>query len=192
MNKNLSTVILLNGPSSSGKSTLAQALQEKLETPFLHIGIDKIIEMMPWHLNNWEGGKSEMGFWWKESRDQENHKIYEIQMGPYAKKIRDVYKEVVKTLANNALNIIVDEVAFGNVEMQVWREKLKDFNTYYIGINSELHTLEEREKVRGDRILGSARHQFYTVHEDIQYDLIINTDKESLEDSIDKIIKLIK
>lgn len=53
-------------------------------------------------------------------------------MGLYARKIRDAYKEVVKTLANNGLNIIVDEVAFGNIEMDVWREKLKDFNTYYI------------------------------------------------------------
>jgi chloramphenicol 3-O phosphotransferase len=31
-------IIYLNGPSSSGKTTLAKALQHALENPFLHIG----------------------------------------------------------------------------------------------------------------------------------------------------------
>ena len=33
-------IIYLNGPSSSGKTTLAKALQHAFEEPFLHIGID--------------------------------------------------------------------------------------------------------------------------------------------------------
>ncbi len=36
-------ILVLNGPSSSGKSTLSNLLQEKLKDPFLHIGIDKMI-----------------------------------------------------------------------------------------------------------------------------------------------------
>jgi len=40
-------VIYLNGPSSSGKTELAKALQEALDKPFLHVGIDKVIGMMP-------------------------------------------------------------------------------------------------------------------------------------------------
>jgi len=36
-------IIYLNGPSSSGKTTLAKALQDVFEEPFLHVGIDKII-----------------------------------------------------------------------------------------------------------------------------------------------------
>ena len=40
-------VIYLNGPSSSGKTTLAGALQEALDGMWLHVGIDKMISMMP-------------------------------------------------------------------------------------------------------------------------------------------------
>lgn len=40
-------IIYLNGPSSSGKTTLAKALQHAFEEPFLHVGIDKIIGWMP-------------------------------------------------------------------------------------------------------------------------------------------------
>jgi chloramphenicol 3-O-phosphotransferase len=58
-------IIYSNGPSSVGKTTLAKALQQKLGQPFLHIGIDKVIEMMPDKLNNWEGGAAPLGFSWK-------------------------------------------------------------------------------------------------------------------------------
>lgn len=40
-------IIYLNGPSSSGKTTLAKALQHAFDDPFLHVGIDKIIGWMP-------------------------------------------------------------------------------------------------------------------------------------------------
>lgn len=49
-------IIYINGPSSSGKTTLAQLLQQELDPPFLHIGIDRVIGMMPDKLNDWEGG----------------------------------------------------------------------------------------------------------------------------------------
>ena len=37
------TIILLNGASSSGKSTLAQALQTQLHAPFWHYSIDHLL-----------------------------------------------------------------------------------------------------------------------------------------------------
>lgn len=41
------TIILLNGVSSSGKTSILNALQEILEEPFLNAGIDKFIWMLP-------------------------------------------------------------------------------------------------------------------------------------------------
>ena len=38
-------VIFLNGPSSTGKTTIARLLQEKLPEPYMHVGIDKLIGM---------------------------------------------------------------------------------------------------------------------------------------------------
>ena len=51
-------IIYLNEPSSSGKTTLAKALQHTFDEPFLHIGIDKIIGWMPEKVNDWIGGKA--------------------------------------------------------------------------------------------------------------------------------------
>jgi chloramphenicol 3-O phosphotransferase len=38
------TIIFINGASSSGKSTIARALQARLEDPFWHISIDHLRE----------------------------------------------------------------------------------------------------------------------------------------------------
>jgi chloramphenicol 3-O phosphotransferase len=43
----LGTILLLNGASSSGKTTLLEALQATLDEPFLNAGIDKFIWMLP-------------------------------------------------------------------------------------------------------------------------------------------------
>jgi len=43
----MTKIIFLNGPSSSGKSSVAKELQKILPEPYMHIGIDAVISMMP-------------------------------------------------------------------------------------------------------------------------------------------------
>ncbi len=44
---NTGKIIFLNGASSSGKSTIAVLLQQRLEEPFLHMSLDAFIGMLP-------------------------------------------------------------------------------------------------------------------------------------------------
>ncbi len=55
-------IIYLNGPSSSGKTTLARGLQHAFEDLFLHVGIDKIDGWMPEKVNDWTGGEASLGY----------------------------------------------------------------------------------------------------------------------------------
>ena len=41
------TIILLNGTSSSGKTSIVKALQDSMEEPYLDMGIDRFIWMLP-------------------------------------------------------------------------------------------------------------------------------------------------
>ncbi len=181
-------VIYINGPSSSGKSTLTKALQQEFDVPFLHIGIDKVIGMMPDKLNNWEGGEASEGFSWTKSVDETGQSVYEIQMGPFAKKISQTLKEIVLTLVKMDHFVIIDDVAFGSPDVDAWRETLKDYKVLWIGVSVPLPLLEEREKARGDRMPGSARAQYFKVHQGAKYDLEFDTSKEPLE----KMVKAVK
>lgn len=174
-------IIYLNGPSSSGKTTLAHLLQQELNFPFLHIGIDRVIGMMPDKLNDWEGGPASLGFSWKNSTDETGHLVHEIQLGPFAKKMSETLKEIVLTLARLEHYIIIDDVAFGKQDVDKWRLALKDYNVLWVGIHTPLSHLEQREKQRGDRMIGSARAQYYQVHKEVVYDLQFDTSKDSSE-----------
>lgn len=180
-------IIYLNGPSSSGKTTLAKALQEAFEEPFLRLGIDAIIGWMPEKINDWTGGEAPLGYSWKQGRDKEGFPIQELQIGPYAQKIGKVFQEIVLTLARRGQYLIIDDVSFGKRQLDEWKEILKDFAVLWVGVNAPLTVLEQREKERKDRRVGSARGQFYTVHQDAIYDLEIDTYQESLCENIKKI-----
>jgi chloramphenicol 3-O phosphotransferase len=185
----IGNVIFLNGPSSSGKTTLAETLQLKLTEPFMHIGIDRIIYMMPPNINNWEGKQVEQGFWWLKDADQEGKTVYHLQAGPYARKSMETLKDIVLTLANNGHHVIVDEVSFGKEGVEVWRKKLNKLATLFVGVHTPLSILELREKIRGDRIVGSARAQYQTVHNNVKYDLEVNTHDQTLEECAQKVMK---
>ena len=44
---NAARIILLNGVGSSGKSSIARALQEITAAPFLHVQMDVFVQMLP-------------------------------------------------------------------------------------------------------------------------------------------------
>lgn len=187
----MAQIIYLNGPSSSGKTTLAKALQEALQEPYLHVGIDKIIGFMPDKINNWEGGPAQLGFSWEPAFDPSGHPIYNIHAGPFANKITRSLKDIAKLLASQNYNLVIDDVAFGAIQVEEWKVALKDYDVLYVGVVTPLNILEEREKARGDRFLGSARAQYFKVHENVSYDLEVDTHSQSLEENVAKILKML-
>ncbi len=50
MAKAKGNVVLLNGTSSAGKSTIAKALQEQMDDPYLHTGVDHFLPRLPTRL----------------------------------------------------------------------------------------------------------------------------------------------
>lgn len=183
----MSKIIYLNGPSSSGKTTLAKALQNAFSEPYLHIGIDKLIGFMPANINNWEGGLAPLGFSWKPAIDPTGHPIYEVEAGTFAKKITKTLKDIALLLASQNYNLIIDDVSFGAIEVDEWKQALKNFKVLYVGVTTPLHILEEREKNRGDRFIGGAKGQYFKVHENVAYDVEIDTYSHSLEENVEAI-----
>ncbi len=185
-------IIYLNGPSSSGKTTLAKALQHSFDTLFLLVGIDKIIGWMPEKVNDWTGGEAPLGYSWRKDKDATGNLIQELQSGPYAKEIAKTFQEIVLLLAQKGHPIIIDDVSFGKQQIDEWKKLLKDFHVLWVGVNAPLDVLEKREKERGNRMIGSARAQFHKVHVDATYDLEIDTHLASNAENVKKIQLLVK
>jgi len=164
-------VIFLNGASSSGKTTRARALQDTLERPYLLIGLDTVIGMMPPKNNTWEIDEKTDGFWLKAARDADGHRLVYLHDGPLAHQMYELLRQLVLTTLEAGHNAIVDEVCLTHDRFQAWQEALAPYKTLYVGVTADIATRERREKQRGDRRLGLTRAQGQTVHQDNVYDL---------------------
>ncbi|WP_158383132.1 phosphotransferase-like protein [Candidatus Protochlamydia sp. R18] len=103
------------------------------------------------------------------------------------KKLSQILKEIVLTLAKMKHFIIIDDVAFDSTAVNIWREVLKDYKVLWIGIKTPLPILEEREKLRGNRMHVTARAQYFKVHKDITYYPEFDTSKEFMENIVQTI-----
>lgn len=194
MHKNQSNIIILNGTSSAGKSTLAKELQKLLPTPYLHIGIDSFIDLMPAEINKFNSpNEPSIGFWCKTTEAPCGTKVDQIMLGEYAKKISSSYKTTVAHLLNEGHNLILDEVFLGGIEnYRQWQNVLIPYNVLLVGVIPPLKTIEEREVARGDRRVGTARSQYHIIHDNIPYDLIIDNAKYNNNECAKQIIALLK
>jgi chloramphenicol 3-O phosphotransferase len=162
------TIILLNGAGSSGKSSIARALQEIAAQPFLHVQMDVFLEMLPGALQ-----ESAEGFAY-ETAYQDGKPLVVIRTGPAGARTLRGMRHAIAAMAGQGNNLIVDDVLC-NGEMPEYRALLSDFDLRVVGVFAPLDILEARERARGDRLIGLARWQHDRVHKGIEYDLEIDT-----------------
>jgi|GEM_PF-5487429 len=73
------------------------------------------------------------------------------------------------------LDLIIDEVLFGEQILRTYINALKSHKVYFIGVFCDLQTLLEREILRRDRAIGLANGQMDRVHAGIRdYDLKVD------------------
>lgn len=147
-------IILLNGASSSGKSTLAQALQARLDEPFWHFSIDHLVA----------GGVL--------PRPYVDRGAY--REGDLRSRFFDGFHRCLPALAGAGNNLVVEHI----VEREDWLPRLLrllgDLDVYFVGVHCPLPELERRERARGDRRAGEARADFATVHAWCSYDFEVD------------------
>ncbi len=163
-------IILLNGTSSSGKSTLAKALQATLSEPYLHVCIDTFEDMMP--------GRCE------ESGAFTYHAVFDkLLLGMHSS---------IRELAKTGSNLIVDHVLIEGEEPFFWvsdcLEKMAPFDVLMVGVHCSQEELDRRERERGDRRDGLARWQITRMHKTLVYDLEVDTSVEATGDSVARIV----
>lgn len=179
-------IIMLNGVSSSGKSSIARALQDSWHTPLLHVGVDTFIDMMPARFCG-EGEEARYGLRFVEVQTQDGP-VVEIHSGPYAKRLFAGMIGAIGALARARNDIILDEVLFGDDMLKEYVHELRGQTVYFVAIHCPLEIVEQRERERGDRFLNSAKAQFPLVHGPTRhYDLQLDSSLSSPQQLADHI-----
>lgn len=160
-------IILVNGASSSGKSTLSRALQAKLDEPFWHFSIDHLREAGVLPMRRIRSGE----FSWQAMRPA----------------FFEGFHRSLPALAGAGNNLIVEHI----VETEAWMHRLvqllKPFDVFFVGIHCPLPELERREIERGDRRIGEARQDYAMTHTFGFYDIEVDS-TEPLEQNVDTVI----
>jgi chloramphenicol 3-O phosphotransferase len=149
------TVILLSGTSSSGKSTLARGLQERLGNTFLHLELDAFIRMMA---------------------DPGDPVLFERMVSGM--------NRAVAGLAEAGNDLIVDHVLVDNKWLKQLLDLLAEATVYFVGVDCSLPELERREKLRDARRQGFASQQFEAIHRGKIYDILVDTERLSPEECL--------
>lgn len=159
------TIVYLNGVPSAGKTSIGVALQNALQEPFLLLGVDTFLRMLPrrtfasgWLMPAPEGG-----------------------VRPTAKMRESVRPPMLATLAALAphFDLIVDDVIPDAETLERTIEALAPFRVLFVRVECALEIAEQRERERPDRSDGMARGLAPTVHAHGVYDLTVDSGEMS-------------
>jgi chloramphenicol 3-O phosphotransferase len=172
-------VIVLNGASSSGKTTLALALQDILDESWLVFGIDTLIGALPLALIDIHDDAT-IGARPPAHDVRDGGLTFEangeISVGAEYRRLEAAWLEGLATIAATGTRLILDEVFLGGKRSQDrLRGSFPGRHIAWIGVTCEHNVAIERERIRGDRVVGEFEKQSTLVHEGVVYDLVVDS-----------------
>jgi chloramphenicol 3-O phosphotransferase len=173
-------VIVLNGGSSSGKSSIAACLQRRLEGTWLTLGIDDLIRAISHGpIDTTAGGTLEF------TPDGS------VVVGGEFRRAEAAWCEGLAAMARagDGVGIIIDEVFLAGGKSQArLRSALERLPTVWVGVRCQPEVAEARERKRADRHIGMARHQSERVHRGVAYDVVVDTSDTTADDCAQAIV----
>ncbi len=195
-NPHFGTVIVLNGPSGSGKSSIQREFQKLMlpEHLWVKVGIDNLFDIpMPditaETMHIWQS-KNPIR-WVESSQDPEGNVIITLFVGEQGEKVVRGMNSAIAAYAHNGCDTIVDYIAYKQEWLKDLEEKLADVKTYYIAVDIPLEVLEQREVARGTSPKGHARSHYDTVYGSRKYDLRVNSAEHSAQEIAQQIKELL-
>lgn len=156
------SVIMLNGGSSSGKSTIARCLQSVLPDPWLTFSVDDLVAAMPESL--------------LASGGVDIQPDGEVVVGPQYRQLEAAWMQGIAAMARAGGRLIIDEVLLsGGQGQQRWSAALAGLGVLWAGVRCDPEVAAAREACRGDRVTGMARLQAHAVHEGMHYDVEVDS-----------------
>lgn len=146
-------IIVLNGSSCSGKTTLARALQEVFREPYLRLGVDIVHAMLPDRFRDWHNPANE-------------------QM---VKRALTGMHQSAATMADAGNYIILDTVLVNRSAVLECARALTEHRAFFIGLFCDEAELRKRADARGKGLAETALKQAHHIHAHGHYDLKLNT-----------------
>ncbi|MEV0313052.1 chloramphenicol phosphotransferase CPT family protein [Nonomuraea fuscirosea] len=154
-------VLLLNGTSSSGKSSIAEQLLLILDRPFFHMPVDAINAMRA---------------------RRRTLELAPDELAATLARTRAGFHRAVAGMAQAGNDLVVDYVLSEQWRLLDCLTVLNGLDVVFIGVHCSEQELTRRERARGDRQPGQAAAQLRQVHSYGTYDIECDTTTNSPRD----------
>ena len=170
-------IILLNGSSSAGKTTLAITLQQLLPDPWHHIALDQFRDGMAGRyrgLNSPPGTPGARGLN-VVPVPHGNERVTEVQFGDLGKQVLRGMRRAIAAFVKEGNNVIIDDLMFEPEFLYDYVESLAGLEVLFVGVRCSLDVVNAREAKRPGRFPGTATSHFHRVHTACIYDMEVDT-----------------
>jgi chloramphenicol 3-O phosphotransferase len=151
-------IILLNGASGSGKTSIAEQLLLVLDEPWFHLPVDAINSMRA---------------------RQRTLELSPAGLDLVLARTRAGFHRAVAGMAAAGNNVVADHVLSERWRLLDCLAVLEDFDVVFVGVRCAKEALERRTRLRGDRDLDAVLAQHERVHAHGRYDLECDTTNAS-------------
>ncbi|NUT19858.1 MAG: AAA family ATPase [Hamadaea sp.] len=159
-------IILLNGTSSAGKSSIARELLPLLDRPYYFMPVDALNSM-------------------RHQRPMTPEELEET-----LQRLAGGYHRAAAGMAWAGNDVVLDHV----LRRPEWlRECVELFpaDVVFVKVYCPLPELQRREAARGDRPIGKAESHYPLVHRHAEYDVEVDTSKLSPRECADRILSFV-
>jgi chloramphenicol 3-O phosphotransferase len=166
-------VVVLDGPSSVGKTTVLELLQDRWadlrSRPLLEAGLDRTL---------WSIGQPALMRWWPLIQQYGPHGAdppTQVGWGPLGRELTASMHRAAATWAADGWDVAMDHVLLDGATVADLRDALAGLTVVHVGLTCDEDELARREAERDDRTLGQAVVQARVTREVCRRDLVLDT-----------------
>ena len=170
-------IILLNGSSSAGKTTIARMMQQLCREPWQHVALDQFRDGMSDRfrgLNSPAGDSGARGLN-VVPVERDGGRVTEIRFGDVGRRVLRGMRRAIAAFAGEGNDVIVDDLMFEKSFLLDYLDVLKGLDVTFAGVRCDLEVVNAREATRPGRFPGTATSHFHAVHAHCIYDVEVDT-----------------
>lgn len=167
-------LIVLNGASSAGKTSLAQAFQEIASDCWVHLGIDTFWYAIPQSQLDMQQVRPEYHTWDVVVED-DGLEWFSLTPGALLEKAMHARYLAIRAYLDEGINVISDDLIWTREWLLDLLRIFEGYQAWLVGVHVSDEEGARREAARGNRLAGVNRGSARAAHAHTEYDFEIDT-----------------
>ncbi|MHA7650586.1 phosphotransferase-like protein [Mycobacterium sp. ML4] len=167
-------LIVLNGGSSAGKTSLAQGFQDVADECWMHLGIDVFWLALPPRQLDLARVHPEY-YTWDSALEDDGLEYFTVHPGPMLDQAMRARHQAIRAYLDHGMNVIADDVIWTRDWLVDALRVFRGYQVWMVGVHVSDAEGARREQERGDRYPGWNRGSARAAHADAEYDVELDT-----------------